>query len=62
MQQQQENRFLVDAAGLSPAALARKHQLENDPASRTDHMAYPPRDGAHRVGHHGQGDLPHERL
>ena len=42
MQQQQENRFLVDAAGLSPAALARKHQLENDPASRTDHMAYLP--------------------
>ena len=37
-----ENQFLVDAAGLSPAALARKHRLEQDPSSRTDHMAYLP--------------------
>ncbi len=37
-----ENQFFVDSAHLSPKALARKHQLENDPASRKDHMAYLP--------------------
>ena len=37
-----ENQFFVDSAHLSPEALARKHQLENDPASRKDHMAYLP--------------------
>lgn len=35
-----ENQFLVDSGALSPAALERKHQLENDPSCRTDHMAY----------------------
>ena len=37
-----ENQFLIDSEYLSPEALARKHRLENDPASRTDHMAYQP--------------------
>ena len=35
-----ENQFLVDSGALSPKALERKHQLENDPSCRTDHMAY----------------------
>ena len=34
--------LIFDADGLSPAALARKHQLERDPSSRTDPMAYLP--------------------
>ena len=37
-----ENQFLIDSEYLSPEALARKHRLENDPASRTDHLAYQP--------------------
>ena len=37
-----ENQFFVDSEYLSPEALSRKHQLETDPASRTDHMAYLP--------------------
>ncbi|MBR4221531.1 MAG: 2-iminoacetate synthase ThiH [Victivallales bacterium] len=36
------NQFFVDSEFLSPAALARKHELENNPASRTDIMAYLP--------------------
>ena len=35
-----ENEYLIDAESLSPEALKRKHQLENDPGCRTDHMAY----------------------
>ena len=35
-----ENEFLIDSDALSPEALKRKHQLENDPSCRTDHMAY----------------------
>ena len=35
-----DNRFFVDGKHLSSAALAKKHSLETDPASRTDHMAY----------------------
>ena len=35
-----ENQFFVDSDALSEAALQRKHQLENDLSSRTDHMAY----------------------
>ena len=31
-----ENQFFVDSEYLSPEALSRKHQLETDPASRTD--------------------------
>ncbi|MDY3798924.1 MAG: 2-iminoacetate synthase ThiH, partial [Eggerthellaceae bacterium] len=34
--------FLVDSPLLSPAALEKKHRLENDPSSRADHMAYLP--------------------
>ncbi|MBR5649786.1 2-iminoacetate synthase ThiH [Pseudobutyrivibrio sp.] len=37
-----ENNFLVDSDLLSETALARKHQLENDPSSRIDHMKYLP--------------------
>ena len=37
-----ENQFFVDSEFLSPQALERKHQLETDPASRADHMAYLP--------------------
>ena len=37
-----ENQFLVDSEYLSPAALDRKHRLETDPSSRTDHMEYMP--------------------
>lgn len=35
-----ENNFLVDSEFLSEEALKRKHKLENDPSSRTDHMEY----------------------
>lgn len=35
-----ENQFLVDSEGLSESALKRKHQLETDPTSRTNHMEY----------------------
>ena len=37
-----ENQFFVDSEFLSPEALKRKHRLETDPSSRTDHMAYMP--------------------
>ncbi len=33
---------MVDSDFLSPQALARKHELEQNPASRTDHLAYLP--------------------
>ena len=35
-----ENSFFVDSEHLSPEALERKHLLETDPASRTNHMEY----------------------
>ena len=35
-----ENQYFVDSDKLSEAALKKKHLLENDPSSRTDHMAY----------------------
>lgn len=35
-----ENDFLVDSEHLSPAALEKKHRLENDPSSRINHMKY----------------------
>lgn len=35
-----ENSFFVDSEKLSPAALEKKHRLENDPSSRTNHMEY----------------------
>ena len=37
-----ENEYFVDSEFLSPAALAKKHRLENDPSSRTNHMEYMP--------------------
>ena len=35
-----ENHYFVDSDRLSGAALKKKHELENDPSSRTDHMEY----------------------
>lgn len=35
-----DNRFFVDGEHLSPSALEKKHCLETDPASRTNHMEY----------------------
>ncbi len=35
-----DNNYFVDSDKLSETALAKKHALENDPSSRTDHMAY----------------------
>ena len=37
-----ENQFFVDSEHLSFEALAKKHRLENDPASRKNHMEYLP--------------------
>lgn len=35
-----ENQYFVDSQYLSDAALEKKHRLENDPSSRTNHMEY----------------------
>ncbi len=37
-----ENQFFVDSEFLSAAALEKKHKLETDPTSRTNHMEYMP--------------------
>ena len=37
-----ENQFFIDSEYLSPEALEKKHQLENDPSSRKSHMEYLP--------------------
>ena len=37
-----ENNFFIDSKHLSEGALKKKHELENNPSSRTDHMAYLP--------------------
>ena len=37
-----ENEFFVDSEHLTPEALAKKHELENNPASRKNHMEYLP--------------------
>jgi len=42
-----DNRFFVDGEHLSPSALEKKHRLETDPASRTNHMEY--MDGMERI-------------
>ena len=42
MSMQEENSFFVDGHHLSDAALARKHQLENDPSIRKNPMEYLP--------------------
>lgn len=39
---EEENHFLVDGSQLTPEALKRKHQLEQDPSSRKDPMEYLP--------------------
>lgn len=35
-----DNKYFVDSDKLSEAALKKKHELENDPESRTNHMEY----------------------
>lgn len=37
-----ENKFYIDSANLSESALKKKHLLENNPKSRTNHMEYMP--------------------
>lgn len=37
-----ENQFFVDSSFLSEEALNKKHRIENDPSSRSDHMKYLP--------------------
>ena len=37
-----DNLFFIDSDSLSPEALKRKHELENNPASRRDIMEYLP--------------------
>ncbi len=37
-----ENSFFIDSDILSPAALEKKHRLENDPSFRKNHMEYMP--------------------
>ena len=37
-----ENHFFVDSEHLSESALEKKHRLETDPSSRTNHMEYMP--------------------
>ena len=39
---EKENQFFVDSEFLSPEALEKKHRLETDPSSRTNHMEYMP--------------------
>ena len=43
-----DNNFFVDGKHLSTAALERKHRLENDPSSRTNHMEYA--EGMEQIG------------
>ena len=39
----EENRvYFIDSDVLPPEALERKHRLEQDPSSRTNHMEYMP--------------------
>lgn len=57
-----ENQFLIDSEYLSPEALERKHRLENDPTSRTDHMAYQPGMGANFSRNSQQSHGPGRRL
>ena len=37
-----DNQFIIENGNLSPAALKKKTELENNPASRTNHMEYMP--------------------
>ena len=34
--------YFIDSNELPPEALAKKHKLEQDPSSRTNHMEYMP--------------------
>lgn len=43
----QENQFFIDSQKLSEKALAKKHRLEQNPSSRTNHMEY--RKGMERI-------------
>lgn len=38
----EKNSFFIDGKNLSKEALEKKHKLENDPSSRTNHMEYMP--------------------
>lgn len=40
MSNEKQNDFFIDSDKLSEAALEKKHRLENDPSSRTNHMEY----------------------
>ena len=40
MKDYHDERYFIDSETLSPAALERKHRLENDPSSRTNFMEY----------------------
>lgn len=40
MSNYEEQTYFIDSETLSPQALEKKHQLENDPSSRTNHMEY----------------------
>ncbi len=42
MAERKDNNYFVDTGSLSPAALERKHRIENDPSVRTDIMEYLP--------------------
>ena len=35
-----ENNYFIDSDKLSGSALKRKHELENNPSARTNHMEY----------------------
>ena len=36
----EENQFFIDSARLNETALEKKHRVEQDPSSRTNHMEY----------------------
>jgi hypothetical protein len=42
LNKEMDNNYFVDSKKLSKEALAKKHELENNPASRADIMAYLP--------------------
>ena len=47
--------YFVDSDKLPPAALERKHRLEQDPSFRTNHMEYMKGIGYQRQGAEGYG-------
>ena len=40
MSNYEEQTYFIDSEALSPQALEKKHQLEMNPSSRTNHMEY----------------------